>query len=147
MIAFLPIKPTYAYKILEGTKKFEFRKKRFNKNTDIVIIYASSPVKEIIGCFKIEKILKDNPYLIWEKCKYSAGIEYNLFLDYFKNSNDAIAIEIADIFKFENPIKPQDIWINFKIPQSFKYMQEDDLKGLINYEPDLYKWMHEFKYA
>lgn len=147
MIAFLPIKPSYALKILKGSKKFEFRKKRFSKDIKIVIIYASAPMKKIIGCFKIEKIYKENPYIIWEKCKTSAGIQKKIFLDYFKNNDNAIAIEIADIFKFKKSVNPKEIWLNFKIPQSFKYMEDNEFRDLINYEPSLRDWVKIYNYS
>lgn len=40
----LSIKPEYVYKILDGTKKFEYRRTVFkNKNVDSMVIYATLP--------------------------------------------------------------------------------------------------------
>ena len=57
MTVLLSIKPEFAEKIFDGTKKFEFRKSIF-KNTDVqtVIVYASSPVQQVIGEFTIDSI-------------------------------------------------------------------------------------------
>ena len=46
----LSIKPEFANKIFEGTKKYEFRRAIFkNPNIKKVVVYSSSPVKKIIG--------------------------------------------------------------------------------------------------
>ena len=57
----LSIKPEFAAKIFEGTKKYEFRRAIFkNKNVKKVVVYASSPVQKIIGEFEIEDIIKND---------------------------------------------------------------------------------------
>ena len=57
----LSIKPEFAKKIFAGTKKFEFRKSIFKyQNINKIIVYASSPVKKVIGEFLIDKILIDD---------------------------------------------------------------------------------------
>lgn len=58
MKVLLSIKPEFAFKIFDGTKHFEFRKVIFkNPNVNIVVVYASSPVQQVIGEFEIETIL------------------------------------------------------------------------------------------
>ncbi len=62
MNVLLSVKPKYAEKIVEGTKKYEFRRSIFKRNDiEKVYIYSSSPVSKIIASFQIEKILKDSP--------------------------------------------------------------------------------------
>lgn len=52
----LSIKPEFANKIFDGTKKFEFRKSIFkNKDVTTVVVYVSSTIEKIIGEFEIEK--------------------------------------------------------------------------------------------
>ena len=61
MKVLLSIKPEFAEKIFNGTKKYEFRKNIFkNKSVDKVVVYASSPVQCVIGEFEIETILNDD---------------------------------------------------------------------------------------
>jgi len=66
----LSVKPEYAEKILEGKKKYEFRRIIFKRN-DIqkVYIYSTSPISKIIASFEIEQILKDSPEKIWKLCQ------------------------------------------------------------------------------
>ena len=65
MKVLLSIKPEYAEKIFEGTKKYEFRRSVFkNRNVKTVVVYASSPVQKVIGEFDIEHIINDDLYII-----------------------------------------------------------------------------------
>ncbi len=122
MNVLLSVKPKYAKKIVEGKKKYEFRRAIFKKqNIEKVYIYSSSPVSKIVAVFEIEKILKDSPEKIWTLCQDYAGISEKDFFDYFKNSNVAFAIEIEKIEVLEEPIDPFNEFTNFKPPQSFCY--------------------------
>ena len=46
----LSIKPIYVNKILNGTKKYEYRKRKPKRN-DIgkLIIYSTSPIKKVVS--------------------------------------------------------------------------------------------------
>ncbi len=122
MNVLLSVKPKYAEKILEGEKKYEFRRAIFkNQNIEKVYIYSSSPVSKIVAAFEIEKILKDSPEKIWTLCQKYAGISKKDFFNYFKNSNAAYAIEMENIEVFKKPIDPFNEFKNFKPPQSFYY--------------------------
>ena len=59
MTVLLSIKPDYVEKILDGSKKYEFRKIIFNDNIQRIMIYSSSPVKKIVGFFRRGQIIED----------------------------------------------------------------------------------------
>ncbi|HDU3828587.1 TPA: ASCH domain-containing protein, partial [Klebsiella pneumoniae subsp. pneumoniae] len=62
MKVLLSIKPEFAEKILDGTKRFEFRKGIFkNQEISIVVIYATMPLGKVVGQFQIETILSGEP--------------------------------------------------------------------------------------
>ncbi|MDP3103480.1 MAG: ASCH domain-containing protein [Candidatus Methanoperedens sp.] len=130
MNVLLSVKPKYAEKIVEGKKKYEFRRAIFKKqNIEKVYIYSTSPVSKIIATFEIEKILKDSPEKIWKLCQKYAGISKKDFFDYFKNSEMAFAIEIGYVNSFQEPIDPYLIIEDFTPPQSFYYLPHDFLQN------------------
>lgn len=91
----LSIKPEFAYKIFEGTKKFEFRKAIFkNENIKSVIVYASSPVQKVIGEFEIDKVLKYDLDTLWNLTQEHSGISEEFYYEYFANKNEGFAIKI-----------------------------------------------------
>ncbi len=126
MNVLLSVKPKYSEKIVEGKKRYEFRRAIFKKqNIEKVYIYSSSPVSKIVAAFEIEKILKDSPEKIWKLCQKYAGISKKDFFDYFKNSEQAFAIEIGYVNSFQEPIDPYLIIEDFTPPQSFYYLPHD----------------------
>jgi len=122
MKVLLSIKPEFAFKIFDGTKKFEFRKVIFkNPNIKTVIVYASSPVQQVIGEFEIADILSYNPSEVWRQTKEYSGISENRFFEYFADRKIAHAIKIKNPKKYKQPLSLQD---NFNVfpPQSYVYL-------------------------
>lgn len=119
----LSIKPEFAYKIFDGTKKFEFRKSIF-KNSDVssVVVYASSPVQKVIGEFEIGKILNDSLDELWKLTGDSSGISKEYFYEYFSDKDTGFAIQVANKRKYK---KPKCIKKDFNLhpPQSFAYIR------------------------
>ena len=78
-IAFLPIKPVYANRLLSGEKLFEYRRASIKENLSHIVIYASSPMKKIIGVAKVASIHKDSLTATWENTTPASGISYKLY--------------------------------------------------------------------
>jgi len=51
-----------------------------------------------------------------------SGVEENTYLTYCNGTKVIYALEINEIFKFNNPIDPFKIISDFKPPQSFTYL-------------------------
>ena len=120
----LSIKPEYVERILNGTKKFEYRKKIFkNKNVNTVVIYATKPIGKVVGEFYIRNIIEDNPQTIWNLTNKYSGISKNSFDEYFHNVQEGFAIEIAHFVKYKKELELNEVSIKLKsAPQSFAYI-------------------------
>lgn len=123
MKVLLSIKPEFAYKIFDGTKRFEFRKSIF-KNTNVreVVVYASSPVQKVIGEFAIADILNDDVETIWNETAHYSGITRNFYMSYFSNKDKAYAIKIGKTRRYRQARDLSDYNLNFA-PQSFAYIK------------------------
>lgn len=119
----LSIKPEFAEKIFNGTKKYEFRKSIFKRQgIRKIVVYASSPVKKVIGEFLVEGILSDTVDQIWRKTHQGAGITKKFYESYYENRNRAYAIKVGSTIKYD---KFRDL-TEYNIvaaPQSFAYIQ------------------------
>lgn len=122
MNALLSIKPKYVKKIIEGTKKYEFRKAIFKNNVKKVWIYESAPTKKIIGEFYVGIILSDSPEGLWEKLQDESGISEEEFFCYFDGKGKGYALEIKKFKLYKKKINPQETIPDFHPPQSFCYM-------------------------
>lgn len=118
----LSIKPEFANKIFEGTKKYEFRRTIF-KNPDVkkIVVYASSPVQKIIGEFDIDQIITHDLKTLWNKTKKHSGISESFFLEYFMNRQHGFAIKIKNTKLYRNPKCIREDY-NLFPPQSFLYL-------------------------
>jgi len=122
MNVLLSIKPRYVEEILQGNKRFEFRKSYFKQDVEKVFIYSSHPSKEIVGFFTVGKVHIDTPERVWGKCGKHGSISRAEFFSYFSGKEMAVGIEIDDLEIFEDSIKPHDIFPEFVPPQSYYYL-------------------------
>lgn len=122
MRVLLSIKPEYAFKIFEGSKKYEFRKFIFKrKDIEKVIVYASSPVQKVIGEFEIADILYEETELLWQMTQQYSGISKEFYNQYFENRDHAFAIQVGNVKEYAHPKLLSDFNIDFA-PQSFAYL-------------------------
>ncbi|MBF1425363.1 MAG: hypothetical protein HXN41_06355 [Prevotella histicola] len=118
----LSIKPEFAEKIFNGTKKYEFRRSIFkDKKVNKVVVYASSPIQSVIGEFDIESILNDDLDKIWERTRDSSGISEDFYRKYFANRSVAYAIKIGRVKKYRKKRKLSYYNVAYA-PQSFIYL-------------------------
>jgi predicted transcriptional regulator len=120
----LSIKPEFAFKIFDGTKKFEFRRSIFkNGNIKSIIVYASSPVQQVIGEFEIDEVLNYDLPTLWDMTQEFSGISEKFYYDYFVNKEQGFAIKIKNIKKYRNPKCLREDF-NLSPPQSFAYWSD-----------------------
>lgn len=127
ILVILSIKPKYCQAIIDGKKKYEFRKQipKHWKNARF-LIYASSPVQRIIGEFTSKEVINASPDEVWEKCERDAGITLQEFYSYFKDKDKAIALHIDDFTEYD-PIDPWEAFNQFYPPQSYQYLTHNHL--------------------
>lgn len=120
--AILSIKPTYCRSILSGEKRYEFRKRVFKnpREVELVFIYSTSPIRKIVGAFRITEIIEDSPDAIWRRCRHAAGIERKDFFRYFSGVRCGFAVSIQNPIALD-PIDPWNHLPEFNPPQSFAY--------------------------
>ncbi|HEX9896291.1 MAG TPA: hypothetical protein VGA85_01340 [Dehalococcoidales bacterium] len=124
MRVLLSIKPEFAVKIFDGSKGYEYRRTIFRrKEVTTVIVYASDPVKKVIGEFDIGGIIQEDPISLWSKTKDHAGISWEGFLEYFENKEKGYAIKIASTRHYDVPRLLSSLMLSSP-PQSFRYLSD-----------------------
>ena len=122
-IILLSINPNHVENILNGSKKYEFRKKACKRHVDKILIYSTTPIMKIVGEAEVEDVLVDEPETIWEKTKAKSGIDKNFFDKYYKNRDQAVAYKLKNVIKYRKPKELKDYGVN-SAPQSFQYIEE-----------------------
>lgn len=123
MKVLLSIKPEFAEKIFDGTKRFEFRR-RIYKNEDVksVIVYASAPISKVIGEFEIEAVHHDELNSLWDSTFEFAGITEEFYWEYFNGKESGYAIEVKKVRKYGEPLGIKESF-GIAPPQSFAYVE------------------------
>ncbi|MDZ5456985.1 ASCH domain-containing protein [Azohydromonas lata] len=121
----LSIKPEYAYRILDGSKRFEFRR-RVHRDARVktVVIYATMPVGKVIGEFTIQRVHAEHPEQLWKMTKDFSGITENFFAEYFHGRDVGYAIEVKSVKRFKNPKKLNEYLPSGVAPQSYAYVPQ-----------------------
>ncbi|MCO7544674.1 ASCH domain-containing protein [Stutzerimonas nitrititolerans] len=125
MKVLLSIKPEYAEKILQGKKKYEFRKAIFkNPNVKTIVIYATMPVGKIVGEFDFDEVLTDSPSAIWSETRNFSGISKSFFNSYFSGRKTAHAIKVREVRRYEKPLPLTNLVPSGSAPQSYRYLYD-----------------------
>ena len=119
---FLPIKPVYAERIMRCQKRYEYRKVAFALPVSWIVVYASAPVKRIVGIVEITDVRTGAPTSVWESTKKAAGVPRSTFRSYFSGRHRAVAITLGRVLRLSRHVAPEDIDPRFSVPQSFRYV-------------------------
>jgi predicted transcriptional regulator len=132
----LCLRPEFAEKVFEGKKRVELRRVRPKVTPDDwVLVYVSTPVKALIGAFRVRKVIEDNPDDLWDRVRKEAGITREEFDAYYEGAIKGFGIFLNDIRKLTNPVKLdhlREIWSDFRPPQCYRYMSSGEVE-LVEY--------------
>lgn len=128
----LAVRPQYAEKIFEGSKRVELRRIRPKqiKKGDLVLIYISSPIQSLAGAFKVDEIVEKTILELWELVQDKAGITLEEFCTYYEGVDTGIGIFFDEVWSLPKPIKIRELQeqgIDFQPPQGFRYATTDEL--------------------
>lgn len=126
--ALLSIKPRYVAAIFAGEKKYEFRRAIFARHVDIIVVYASAPVRRVVGEFDVNAVISAPLRSLWEMTRQYAGVDEGAFYGYFRGRQTGYAIQIGEVRQYAEPFCPIKRF-GVKPPQSFLYLSPGDNPG------------------
>jgi predicted transcriptional regulator len=113
--------------IFAGTKTVELRRVRPTiKAGDLVLIYVTSPTKELQGAFKVRSTVSGSPASIWQKYGTKTGVTRVEFDMYFSGKEQAHALIIEEAWTLQKPVRLACLRQEkqgFRPPQSFHYIR------------------------
>jgi len=130
----MSIKPMYSQRILAREKSYELRRTPVKlREGDRVVVYASSPVKAVVGVFMVAGVKRDAPDRLWEEHADNFGIDEAAYRQYFEGADLGHAIEVGDVVEVEPvPLNRLRKRIDgFRPPQSYQWWNGalEDLVG------------------
>lgn len=125
----ISVKPEYATKILCGEKTVELRRKFPLDHIEggIAIIYASSPIKKIIGYARIDRVCELPIDLIWKKYHSKACVNKSFMYSYFDGLSTGFALLLSTPITLKEPLNSKSMKDEFSLtaPQSFRYAPDE----------------------
>lgn len=117
----ISINPEHVQNIIAGIKKYEYRKIPAKQDITSIIIYETTPIKQIVAEAEIIDVLELPPEELWEQTKKESGISKAFFDRYFNNKTVAFAYKLGKIKVYDTPRTLMDYGIK-AAPQSFVYV-------------------------
>jgi predicted transcriptional regulator len=129
-VVLLPIKPRFARPIFGGLKRVEFRKKRFARRPSHVVVYASSPVKKVVGFFEVSDLETAPIRDLWQRYGSSGGIQAAEFFEYYGSGLEGVAISVGRVTALEEPMELAALGLGERPPQNYAYVEPEVLERL-----------------
>lgn len=117
----ISINPEHVNNIINGLKKYEYRKIAAKKDIKALIIYETTPVKRVVAEAEIIDVLMMEPKKLWDLTKNESGIDKVFFDQYFDGREIAYAYKLGEIKVYAQPKTLLDYGLK-TAPQSFVYI-------------------------
>jgi predicted transcriptional regulator len=121
----MAIHPQYAQAILDGRKQVEFRKRPLAADVRTVVIYATAPVKKIVGEFVVGDIVMTDPSALWSSLGAVGAIDEQDFRGYYAGAGTAAGIIVQTARRYRAPVDLTSLRPAPSVPQSFAYLPAD----------------------
>jgi predicted transcriptional regulator len=120
----LSVKPFYAFNIMRGYKKWEFRRRIPKCKVDSIVFYASAPWGQVVCEVEVLGLVAcDSAKSLWERTVDNRGIGYDAFVNYFRGSRWCYAFELGKVTIFDGGLPLSAFGVK-RAPQSFVYLPE-----------------------
>lgn len=127
------LKPYYADLVFKGLKHAELRRRivPHMENRD-VFIYASSPVRQLRGGFRVGHVWHGSPEDVWKEVSGLAGVKKSDFDKYYAGRTIAYALKITDVWEYAYPASLRTLrnrLPHFVVPQSWRYVKPEEYRS------------------
>lgn len=130
----ISIRPEYAFKIISGEKVVELRRRFPVENIagGTALIYASSPIKKIIGHAVIQEVKKMPIDELWDSFYKEACVSKEFFYAYFDGVSEGFALIMQKPAELNEPVDMKRLKEEFllSVPQSYRYAP-DSVMGCV----------------
>jgi predicted transcriptional regulator len=128
------IRPCFASLLLSGDKTVELRRTPPSvEQGTLVLMYASSPARELVGVGHVERVDIGPQDEIWREHGHATGLTRDEFDRYFAGAGRAVAITVSNVRHLKKPKSLAELrrrWSGFRPPQSFRYLSPSQVAQL-----------------
>lgn len=102
----------------------EFRRRWPSNQTDLAVVYATSPMKAIVAVVEIAEVVRLSKTQLWEMSKQlGGGVARSVLFDYMDGVRTGVALRLGRRISFEPALMPEAFsGAAVRPPQSFRYL-------------------------
>lgn len=128
----ISIHPKYAEMIVSGSKMVEFRRTWASRPVQLLAIYATSPVQQIVALAQVRRVTVAPRHRLWDLAKdIGGGITRKELFEYLHGKKAGVAIELKEVTPVVGGLDPAKLFgQGFRPPQSFRYLKEEEFAKL-----------------
>jgi predicted transcriptional regulator len=131
----LSLHPQHAHRVFAGDKDVELRRIRPRVGSgDRLIVYATSPVKAIVGWCLIDSVIENQPSLLWRQVRNRCAVSLSDYQAYFSGARASFGIVLKRPTSLAAPISLRYLRVaipGFTPPQCYRYMSNTLFLDLI----------------
>lgn len=144
-VAMMSIKPHFAFRLLSGEKRVEFRRRSASKKITHIVVYATQPVGAVVGVLEVEDLAQGTPGALWRAFSQVGGIARADFFDYFSGTTTGFAYIVRKAWPCAGPHKLGKRGLPKVPPQAIQYLAYSTVKKLellpSSHEVDYESWL------
>jgi predicted transcriptional regulator len=127
----MSLHPEYAQRIMSGVKQVEFRRRPLGRQVTHIVIYATAPVRAVIGVAEIQRSERASPAQLWAQFSTVGGIGREQFFAYFAGAHEGFAYVLGQTQACESPLHLGKAGLPSKPPQAFQYLANRTLQAVL----------------
>jgi predicted transcriptional regulator len=136
--ALFSVRPRFADALLSGSKTVEIRRRRVNLPSGAVcLVYASSPVRALVGAILVDAVDTDRPGAVWDRWGACTGLARHEYDSYVEGTSYACAIVVSGSVTFPRAIQLSELRRRhraFVTPQSYRFLPAAEVSSILNGE-------------
>lgn len=121
----ISIKPNMVERILNGTKKYEYRKSFPQIQVKHLVIYSTYPVQKAVAVVEVLAMRENTVWAIWEGTKAEAGVSEEEYRRYYSGRAKAYAYKLGEAKLILPPAALNAVAPNLPPPQSFTVLSDE----------------------
>lgn len=129
-VALMSIKPQFAFRLLSGEKRVEFRRRSTAKKITHIVVYATQPVGAVVGVLEIESLAEGTPRALWQEFSDVGGIGQTDFFEYFSGAMTGVAYVVGKAWSCIEAHELGESGLPKVPPQAVQYLDDNTVNKL-----------------
>lgn len=129
-VALMSIKPEFAFRLLSGEKRVEFRRRPAARKISHIVVYATRPVGAVVGVLEVEGLTCGTPRELWDAYAAVGGIGRKDFFDYFSGTSAGVAYRVRKAWPCVEAQKLGQAGLPAVPPQAVQYLSSTTMERL-----------------